>query len=47
MFKVICDHTPALRIVGALIGAPLVRSARQEDAVAAPPVADTAPAFAE
>lgn len=25
MFKVICDHTPALRVVGALIGAPLVR----------------------
>ena len=27
MFKVICDHTPALRVVGALIGAPLVRVA--------------------
>ncbi len=25
MFKVICDHTPPLRVVGALIGAPLVR----------------------
>jgi predicted PurR-regulated permease PerM len=25
MFKVICDHTPAFRVVGALIGAPLVR----------------------
>ena len=27
MFKVICDHTPALRVVGALIGAPLARVA--------------------
>jgi predicted PurR-regulated permease PerM len=25
MFKVICDHTPPLRVIGALIGAPLVR----------------------
>lgn len=28
MFKVICDHTPPLRVVGALIGAPLERVAR-------------------
>ncbi|MDZ4760932.1 MAG: AI-2E family transporter [Alphaproteobacteria bacterium] len=25
MFKVVCDHTPAMRLVGALIGAPLDR----------------------
>ena len=25
MFKVVCDHTPQLRVIGALIGAPLVR----------------------
>lgn len=32
MFKVICDHTPPLRVVGALIGAPLVRvNGRSED----------------
>lgn len=30
MFKVICDHTPALRVVGALIGAPLVRVGKDE-----------------
>ena len=30
MFKVICDHTPALRVVGALIGAPLTRIAKVE-----------------
>lgn len=30
MFKVICDHTPPLRVVGALIGAPLVRVGRVE-----------------
>jgi len=29
MFKVICDHTPPLRVVGALIGAPLVRAATE------------------
>ncbi len=33
MFKVICDHTPPLRVVGALIGAPLVRASK-EDATA-------------
>lgn len=32
MFKVICDHTPPLRVVGALIGAPLVRAAPPETA---------------
>jgi hypothetical protein len=26
MFKVVCDHTPSLRVIGALIGAPLVRA---------------------
>jgi len=32
MFKVICDHTPPLRVIGALIGAPLVRvNGRTED----------------
>ncbi len=30
MFKVMCDHTPALRVVGALIGAPLVRVTKDE-----------------
>jgi len=30
MFKVICDHTPPLRVVGALIGAPLVRATAEE-----------------
>jgi predicted PurR-regulated permease PerM len=30
MFKVICDHTPPLRVVGALIGAPLVRAAKDD-----------------
>lgn len=34
MFKVICDHTPPLRVVGALIGAPLVRAAPPETAKA-------------
>lgn len=33
MFKVICDHTPLLRVVGALIGAPLTRVAKVEDVV--------------
>jgi len=31
MFKVICDHTPPLRVIGALIGAPLVRDTRAKD----------------
>ena len=31
MFKVICDHTPPLRVIGALIGAPLVRVARVDN----------------
>ncbi len=35
MFKVICDHTPPLRVIGALIGAPLVRDTRAKDEVAA------------
>lgn len=34
MFKVICDHTPPLRVIGALIGAPLVRAAKDETAPA-------------
>lgn len=33
MFKVVCDHTPPLRVVGALIGAPLVRASKEEPAV--------------
>lgn len=39
MFKVICDHTPPLRVVGALIGAPLVRvnGRSEEEAVDATP----------
>lgn len=33
MFKVMCDHTPPLRVIGALIGAPLVRiNGRSTDA---------------
>lgn len=41
MFKVICDHTPMLRVVGALIGAPLTRIAKVDDIVipVAPPPA--------
>jgi predicted PurR-regulated permease PerM len=39
MFKVICDHTPPLRVVGALIGAPLVRITK-EDQQPAPKVKD-------
>ena len=35
MFKVICDHTPPLRVIGALIGAPLVRDTRIKDETAA------------
>jgi predicted PurR-regulated permease PerM len=31
MFKVVCDHTPAFRVVGALIGAPLVRDKIPEE----------------
>lgn len=34
MFKVVCDHTPPLRIIGALIGAPLVRAAKEDAAPA-------------
>lgn len=30
MFKVVCDHTPPLRVVGALIGAPLVRATKED-----------------
>jgi len=30
MFKVVCDHTPPLRVIGALIGAPLVRTTKDE-----------------
>ena len=37
MFKVVCDHTPPLRVIGALIGAPLVRETRAKDEVAAAP----------
>jgi predicted PurR-regulated permease PerM len=32
MFKVICDHTPPLRVIGALIGAPLVRANGRSEA---------------
>lgn len=41
MFKAICDHTPALRVVGALIGAPLERIAKVDDEIipVAPPPA--------
>ena len=35
MFKVICDHTPPLRVIGALIGAPLIRDMRAKEEVAA------------
>jgi predicted PurR-regulated permease PerM len=42
MFKVICDHTPAFRVVGALIGAPLVRDRGAEE-----PAAGRAPALEE
>lgn len=38
MFKVVCDHTPALRVVGALIGAPLLRP-KPDEAPASPPPA--------
>src|SRR5262249_40925090 len=31
MFKVICDHIPAFQVVGALIGAPLVRNKPLEE----------------
>ena len=30
MFKVVCDHTPQLRVIGALIGAPLVRAPTEQ-----------------
>jgi predicted PurR-regulated permease PerM len=41
MFKVICDHTPPLRVVGALIGAPLVRvNGRSEEEAPEASVAD-------
>ncbi len=30
MFKVVCDHTPQLRVIGALIGAPLVRTPSEQ-----------------
>ncbi len=30
MLKVVCDHTPAFRVVGALIGAPITRTAKFE-----------------
>ncbi|MDP3495515.1 MAG: AI-2E family transporter [Hyphomonadaceae bacterium] len=46
MFKVICDHTPALRVVGALIGSPIIRVARidNEDIPLTPrPVAASEP----
>jgi predicted PurR-regulated permease PerM len=35
MFKVICDHTPPLRVIGALIGAPLIRDMRAKEELAA------------
>jgi hypothetical protein len=38
MFKVICDHMPAFRVIGALIGAPLVRE-KEAEAVKASKVA--------
>lgn len=34
MFKVVCDNTPPLRVIGALIGAPLVRVSKEEAAPA-------------
>jgi predicted PurR-regulated permease PerM len=37
MFKVVCDHTPPLRVIGALIGAALVRDTRAKEEVAATP----------
>lgn len=45
MFKVMCDHTPPLRVVGALIGAPLVRDTKEEpEETVAGPVLERAPA---
>lgn len=37
MFKVVCDHTPELRVIGALIGAPLVRSSTEQSPSPAKP----------
>jgi hypothetical protein len=31
MFKVICDHSPAFRVVGALIGSPIEREKAPEE----------------
>ena len=48
MFKVICDHTPPLRVVGALIGAPLVRvnGRSEEDTIEATAAGDVVAAKA-
>ncbi len=43
MFKVICDHTPPLRVVGALIGAPLVRAVREPPYEVAETIVEPAP----
>lgn len=45
MFKVVCDHTPAFRVVGALIGSPLVRDKMPEEEEE-PPVLETEPELA-
>lgn len=48
MFKVICDHTPALRVVGALIGGPIPRHLKEvEPAPAQPTAPDVPPADAD
>jgi predicted PurR-regulated permease PerM len=48
MFKVICDNTPPLRVVGALIGAPLVRASKDEGPpVTKPKLESDPPALAE
>lgn len=37
MLKVVCDHTPSLRAIGALIGAPIARKREPETAAVAAP----------
>jgi predicted PurR-regulated permease PerM len=40
MLKVVCDHTPALRALGSMIGAPINRNRAPEEAVRPVPVAE-------
>ncbi|MFT3724238.1 MAG: AI-2E family transporter [Hyphomonadaceae bacterium] len=44
MFKVVCDHTPPLRVVGALIGAPLVRASKDDQTVTVKTTVEVEPA---